>query len=81
MIFCVVPAEMGPELLDQLTTYYEDDPNVEVIADRRASERRTGTIVANGSTPRREIRDRRRSRIPGEFPPLDLPARPADPPR
>ena len=40
MIFCVVPEPLAPELYDQLAAYYEDDPNVTVIIDRRKSERR-----------------------------------------
>jgi hypothetical protein len=70
MIFCVVPGEMAGELYDKLVTYYDDDPNVEVIIDRRAAERR-GPASAEDAH-RRELRDRRRSRIPGEFPPLGL---------
>jgi hypothetical protein len=49
--------------------YYKDDPNVKVIIDRRKSERR-----ARGSSEaseQREVRDRRRARVPGEFPPID----------
>jgi hypothetical protein len=49
--------------------YYKDDPNVKVIIDRRKSERR-----ARGEehpAEHRETRDRRRPRVPGEFPPLD----------
>jgi hypothetical protein len=69
MIFCVVPEELAPELYDQLAAYYEDDPNVKVIIDRRKSERRSGETENGGQ--RREIRDRRRARVPGEFPPID----------
>jgi hypothetical protein len=69
MIYCVVPQELAPELYDQLSSYYSDDPNVEVIIDRRKSERRDGP-VENGAH-RRELRDRRRPRVPGEFPQLD----------
>jgi hypothetical protein len=69
MIFCVVPEELAPELYDQLTAYYADDPNVEVIIDRRKSERRDGP--GDNGAHRRELRDRRRQRVPGEFPQLD----------
>ena len=41
MIYCVVPEELAPELYDKLADYYADDPNVEVIIDRREGERRT----------------------------------------
>lgn len=71
MIFCVVPEELAPELYDRLVSYYDDDPNVEVIIDRRAAERRSGPAAEVGAAHRRETRDRRRSRIPGEFPPLE----------
>jgi hypothetical protein len=49
--------------------YYKDDPNVKVIIDRRKSERRARG-EEHGSE-HRETRDRRRPRVPGEFPPLD----------
>jgi hypothetical protein len=69
MIYCVVPEELAPELYDQMAAYYADDPNVEVIIDRRKSERRGGE--PDDGEHRREIRDRRRARVPGEFPQLD----------
>ena len=40
VIYCVVPEPLAHELYDQLAAYYEDDPNVTVIIDRRKSERR-----------------------------------------
>ncbi|MDX6684575.1 MAG: hypothetical protein QOK49_1537 [Baekduia sp.] len=69
MIFCVVPEELAPELYDKLSSYYVDDPNVKVIIDRRKSERRAGE--PDHDEHRREVRDRRRARVPGEFPQLD----------
>jgi hypothetical protein len=63
MIYCVIPEALADELHDKLTKYYEDDPNVEVIVDRRKSERRTRGSTGGG---KREIRDRRRRR-PGSF--------------
>jgi len=69
MIYSVVPEELGPELYDKLVQYYKDDPNVKVIVDRRKSERRSPD--ADGSGEQRERRDRRRSRVPGDFPPLE----------
>jgi hypothetical protein len=68
MIYCVVPEELAPELYDRMVAYYADDPGVEVIIDRRKSERRDHT---DGNGHRRELRDRRRPRVPGEFPQLD----------
>jgi hypothetical protein len=69
MIYCVVPQELAPELFEKMTAYYAGDPGVEVIIDRRKAERRDST--AENGTHRRELRDRRRPRVPGEFPPLD----------
>lgn len=68
MIYSVVPAEL-PELYEQLVEYYKDDPNVKVIVDRRTKERR-GAESGAGSE-QRTVRDRRRARIPGEFPAID----------
>jgi hypothetical protein len=73
MIYCVVPEELAPELYDRLADYYKDDPNVKVIIDRRKSERRarTGADSEEEEQHQRETRDRRRPRVPGEFPPID----------
>jgi hypothetical protein len=73
VIYCVVPEELADELYDKLTAYYADDPNVKVIVDRRKSERRKRGAAAEGDHER-TIRDRRRSRVPGEFPKLDAPS-------
>jgi len=70
MIYSVVPEELGPELYDQLVAYYKDDPNVHVILDRRKTERRA-TAADDEAAEQRLLRDRRRARIPGEFPPLE----------
>ncbi len=69
MIYCVVPEELADELYPRLAEYYKDDPNVEVIIDRRKSERRSGSPEPE-EAQRREVRDRRRRR-PGSFPPLE----------
>jgi hypothetical protein len=58
---------MAPELYDKLASYYEDDPNVTVIVDRRKQERRDAGTGGGGM---REVRDRRRPRVTGDFPPL-----------
>ncbi len=68
MIYCVVPEELASELYDKLAAYYEDDPNVKVIIDRRKAERRGR---GNAGGVKRELRDRRRRTVPGEFPPID----------
>lgn len=67
MIYCVVPEPLADELLPKLTSYYAEDPNVTVIVDRRKASRREGSISGGG---KREVRDRRRARIPGELPEL-----------
>jgi hypothetical protein len=67
VIFCVVPEPLAHELYDRLNDYYSDDPNVTVIVDRRKKERRVPGAKAGGL---REVRDRRRQRIAGEFPPI-----------
>jgi hypothetical protein len=66
MIYCVVPQELGSELYDKLAQYYADDPNVKVIIDRRKGDRRTD----GDGGGQRVVRDRRRPRVPGEFPPI-----------
>jgi hypothetical protein len=65
MIYCVVPEPLADELYEKLVQYYDDDPNVEVIVDRRKSSRREQGTGGGGL---RETRDRRRARIPGTFP-------------
>ena len=67
MIYCVVPEALADELLDKLTGYYAADPNVTVIVDRRKTSRRESGTPGGG---KREVRDRRRARIPGELPEL-----------
>jgi hypothetical protein len=69
MIYCVIPEPLTEELYDKLTDYYKDDPNVEVIVDRRKSERRRRGSESGG---KREIRDRRRRRAVGSFPRVDV---------
>ena len=67
MIYCVVPEALADDLLEELTAYYAEDPNVTVIVDRRKSSRREGASSGGG---KRALRDRRRARIPGELPEL-----------
>lgn len=66
MIYCVVPRPLADELLPRLSHYYRDDPNVEVIVDRRTQGGDPGE-----HDPRRE---RRRRRPPGSFPPIESPS-------
>ena len=74
MIYCVVPRELEGELYDKLVAYYEQNPNVTVIVDRRlhGPDRRRKETGAE-YTERRVIRDRRRARVPGTVPDTDLP--------
>jgi hypothetical protein len=68
VIYCVVPQELADELHEKLVAYCAEDPNVEVIVDRRRGERRGRGSPAGGE--QRQTRDRRRPRVPGEFPPV-----------
>jgi hypothetical protein len=61
VIYCVVPAPLADQLYDKLVKYYENDPNVTVIVDRRSP----GGGAGAGSdrrgqepTPARRERDR-----------------------
>jgi hypothetical protein len=69
MIYCVIPRELADQLYDKLVEYYKDNPNVTVIVDRRQGKDRRQGSSGGG---KREIRDRRRSRIPGTFPDTDV---------
>ena len=72
MIYCVIPPELADELYDKLVDYYKDNPNVEVIIDRRTGpDRRKDRPRELGG--KRETRDRRRPRAPGTFLPADAP--------
>lgn len=68
MIYCVIPPALADDLYEKLTEYYKNDAGVEVIIDRRKSERRERGSTGGG---KRVIRDRRRRR-PGMFPSLEL---------
>ncbi len=68
MIYCVIPRELEADLYDKMVAYYKDNPNVEVIVDRRdGPDRREG----KDSGGQRILRDRRRRRVPGTFPVTD----------
>jgi hypothetical protein len=66
MIYCVVPRALAGELYDTLADYYKDEPNVEVIVDRRAAG------VSPGAPPPQG--DRRRRRPIGSFPEIEPPS-------
>ena len=70
MIYCVVPRELEDELFERFAKYYEDNPNVTVIVDRRTGPDRRRDRKAGGN---RQTRDRRRRRAPGTFLPADAP--------
>ena len=64
MIYCVIPRQLADELYDKLSEHYKDNPNVTVIVDRRGgADRRHGREYGG----KRELRDRRRPRVPGTF--------------
>ena len=72
VIYCVIPRELEGELLERMTEHYAENPNVQVIVDRREGgendrRRGPGDIVDE----RRETRDRRRARALGTFPRID----------
>lgn len=79
MIYCVVPEALEADLFEKLTAYYADDDNVTVIVDRRKSDRRNRRGVKGSDPPKpdpelvkqRETRDRRRARVPGDFPTIE----------
>ena len=66
MIYCVVPQALKGELYDKLADYYREEPNVEVIVDRRAQGGQPGDHDG--------FEDRRRRRPRGSFPAIDAPA-------
>jgi hypothetical protein len=70
MIYCVIPRELADQLYDKMVDYYKDNPNVEVIVDRRdGPDRRAGKEYGG----HRIDRDRRRRRAAGTFPETDAP--------
>lgn len=70
----MIPRELEAELFDKMVEYYKDNPNVTVIVDRREGPDRRTAQSAVEFRERREVRDRRRARIPGTFPDTDAPA-------
>jgi hypothetical protein len=72
MIYCVIPRELEAELYEKMVEYYKDNPNVEVIVDRRQGPDRRSGQSPDEFKEKRLIRDRRRRR-PGTFPDTDAP--------
>ena len=73
MIYCVIPPELQDELYEKLVEYYKDNPNVEVIVDRRTGPERRREKASAEVMEQRKTRDRRRGRVPGTFPSTDMP--------
>jgi hypothetical protein len=72
MIYCVIPRELEGELLERMQEHYRDNPDVEVIIDRRyggPNDRRRGE--GQVTDERRVTRDRRRQRAVGTFPRIE----------
>ena len=69
----MIPRELENELFEKMVEYYRDNPNVTVIVDRRDGPDRRAGQDDGSFKERREIRDRRRPRVPGTFPDTDAP--------
>ena len=72
MIYCVVPVELEDELYGKLVAYYADNSDVTVIVDRRRGPDRRSGSGEDGHDERRVTRDRRRARVPGTFPSVEV---------
>ena len=73
MIYCVIPRELVDDLYDKMVDYYDDNPDVTVIVERRdGPDRREGEDATAETKSRRITRERRRSH-PGRFPKTDPP--------
>jgi hypothetical protein len=69
VIYCVIPRALEDELYERMIAYYEGNPNVTVIVDRRSGpDRRRGRAYGG----MRQLRDRRRLRAAGTFPRVDV---------
>jgi hypothetical protein len=64
VIYYVIPRELADKYYEEFKKRFEGVEGVEVIIDRRESERRTSTEAGG----QRVLRDRRRRRISGSFP-------------
>ena len=69
MIYCVIPQALADELYDKMVAYYQDDPNVTVIIDRREGPDRRHGKASDEFKEQRIVRDRRNRRATGSFPP------------
>jgi hypothetical protein len=73
VIYCVIPRELADQLYDRMIEYYKDNPNVEVIIERRDGGDRRTSPPAPEVKEKRKLRDRRRHRVEGTFPDTDPP--------
>ena len=73
MIYCVIPRELEDELYTKMVEYYEDNPNVTVIVDRREGADRRADKAPPEIQEQRKTRDRRRQRVSGTFPEIEAP--------
>ncbi len=64
MIYYVIPRELADRYYEEFKKRFEGVEGVEVIVDRRESVRRT----SGEGGGQRTLRDRRRRRLPGNFP-------------
>jgi len=69
MIYCVIPPELVDDLFDRMVEYYKDNPNVEVIIDRRGGKESDPPLRRD----EKKTEEKRRARIPGTFPEIDAP--------
>jgi hypothetical protein len=72
VVYCVVPPELVDELFDKLVDYYADNPDVTVIVDRRRGPDRRSASAHEALDERRVTRDRRRARVTGTFPSVEV---------
>ena len=63
MIYCVIPPELADDLYERMVEYYKDNPNVEVIIDRRG-----GKGSAPAPPKRAKSSEKRRAAYSGTFP-------------
>ncbi len=69
MIYYVIPRELAEKYYEEFKKRFENVEGVEIIIDRRESERREGSPVDDPAiAEQRLLRDRRRRRVSGSFP-------------
>lgn len=87
VLYCLVPRDLAPKVYDELREHFRAQPNVEVVVERRTSERRGSSARRDSTEPtpgdeRRRIRsssgrrvDERRALTVGSDSPPPLPRR------